>query len=88
MDTSLKRIIAFVIDIVIVSLVVSLINLLPLDPYKDKYKDAYEKMQEFYDAYMTLTNLVTDPSGNLQTYADSFSKADTDASNCYKAMKV
>ena len=45
-------------------------------------------MQEFYDAYMTLTNLVTDPSGNLQTYADSFSKADTDASNCYKAMKV
>ena len=46
MDTSLKRIIAFVIDIVIVSLVVSLISLLPLDPYKDKYKDAYEKYNE------------------------------------------
>ena len=46
MDTSLKRIIAFVIDIGIVSLVVSLINLLPLDPYKDKYKDAYEKYNE------------------------------------------
>ncbi len=46
MDTSLKRIIAFVIDIVIVSLVVCLINLLPLDPYKDKYKDAYEKYNE------------------------------------------
>ena len=46
MDTSLKRIIAFVIDIVIVSLVVSLINLLPLDPYKDKYKDSYEKYNE------------------------------------------
>jgi len=43
MDTSLKRIIAFVIDIVIVSLVVSLIT---LDPYKDKYKDAYEKYNE------------------------------------------
>ena len=41
-----KRIIAFVIDIVIVSLVVCLINLLPLDPYKDKYKDAYEKYNE------------------------------------------
>ena len=53
-----------------------------------EYKDAYDKMQEFYDAYMTLTNLVTDPSGNLQTYADSFSKADADASNWYKAMKV
>ena len=46
MDTSLKRIIAFVIDIVIVSLVVSLINLLHLDPYKDKYKDTYEKYNE------------------------------------------
>lgn len=46
MDTSLKRIIAFVIDIVIVSLVFSLINLLPLDPYKDKYKDTYEKYNE------------------------------------------
>ncbi len=46
MDTSLKRIIAFVIDIVIVSLVVSLISLLPLDPYKDKYKDTYEKYNE------------------------------------------
>ena len=46
MDTSFKRIIAFVIDIVIVSLVVSLINLLPLDPYKDKYKDTYEKYNE------------------------------------------
>lgn len=46
MDTSLKRIIAFVIDIVIVSLVVSLINLLPIDPYQDKYKDTYEKYNE------------------------------------------
>ena len=46
MDTSLKRIIAFVIDIVIVSLVVSLINLLPIDPYQNKYKDTYEKYNE------------------------------------------
>ena len=46
MDTSLKRIIAFVIDVVIVSLVVSLINLLPIDPYQEKYKDTYEKYNE------------------------------------------
>lgn len=46
MDTSLKRIIAFVIDIIIVSLVVSLINLLPIDPYQDKYKDAYNEYNE------------------------------------------
>lgn len=46
MDTSLKRIIAFVIDVVIISLVVSLINLLPIDPYQEKYKDTYEKYNE------------------------------------------
>ena len=50
MDTSLKRIIAFVIDVVIVSLVVSLINLLPIDPYQEKYKDTYY----FCDSFNTL----------------------------------
>lgn len=54
----------------------------------EEYKEAYGKMQEFYDAYLTLTNLVTDPSGNLQTYSTSFSKADTEALNCYKALNV
>ena len=46
MDTSLKRIIAFVIDIVIVSLVVSLLNYLPIDPYKDKYQEKYKEYTE------------------------------------------
>lgn len=54
----------------------------------EEYKEAYEKMQEFYDAYIALTNLATDPTGSLQTYSTSFNDADTDASNCYKAMKV
>lgn len=54
----------------------------------EEFKEAYDKMQEFYDAYIALTNLVTDPSGSLQTYSTSFNEADTEASNCYKAMKV
>jgi len=54
----------------------------------EEYKEAYDKMQEFYDAYIALTNLATNPSGNLQTYSTSFNEADTEASNCYKAMKV
>ena len=46
MDTSLKRIIAFVIDVVIISLVVSLINLLPIDPYQEKYNEVVKKSSE------------------------------------------
>lgn len=46
MDTSLKRIVAFVIDIVIISLVFKVINLLPIDPYKDDYNNAYSKYSE------------------------------------------
>ena len=46
MDTSLKRIVAFVIDIVIISLVFKVVNLLPIDPYKDDYNNAYSKYSE------------------------------------------
>ena len=53
-----------------------------------EYKEAYDKMKEFYDAYITLSNLATNPSGNLQTYSNSFSEADTKVMNCYKAMQV
>ena len=53
-----------------------------------EYKEAYDKMKEFYDAYITLSNLATNPSGNLQTYSNSFSEADTKVLNCYKAMQV
>ena len=53
-----------------------------------EYKESYDKMKEFYDAYITLSNLATNPSGNLQTYSNSFSEADTKVLNCYKAMQV
>ncbi len=41
MDISLKRIIAFVIDILIISILFNVIYLLPIDPYKDKYNENY-----------------------------------------------
>lgn len=31
----------------------------------EEYKDAYEAIPELYDAYISLTNLATDPSGSL-----------------------
>lgn len=53
-----------------------------------EYKDAYESISKMYDAYLSLTNLVTDPSGNYQTYSQNFNNADSETLNCYNALKV
>ncbi len=51
----------------------------------EEYEEAYSALKDFYDAYLKLVNLATDPSGNLQTYTTSFNTADSDALNYYKA---
>lgn len=54
----------------------------------EECEDAYEALSDFYNAYLKLTNLVTDPSGSLQTYSSNFSEADTETANCYSAMAL
>lgn len=54
----------------------------------EKYKDAYAALKEYYDAYLSLTNLAISPSGSLQAFSSDFNSADTDAANCYKAMQI
>lgn len=54
----------------------------------EEYKDAYEAISDFYEAYLTLTNMAIDPTGNLQTYSSNFSDADTKTLNCYNALKL
>lgn len=54
----------------------------------EEYEEAYEAIKEFYDAYLELTGLVISPSGSLQTYSSNFNNADSEASNCYKAMEM
>lgn len=54
----------------------------------EEYEDAYEAISELYDAYLAFTNLVTDPSGSLQSFSDNFNDADTEMLNCYKAMEL
>lgn len=50
MDTSLKRIVAFVIDILLVTCVTTIITKwLPVDPYKEKYEATYEEYMELVD---------------------------------------
>ena len=47
MDISLKRIIGYLLDILLVTLVTTFISQIkPLNPYKDKYLEAYEKYEE------------------------------------------
>ena len=54
----------------------------------DEYEDAYEAVAELYDAYLTLTNLATDPSGSLQTFSSNFNDADSEALKCFNAVKM
>lgn len=54
----------------------------------EEYKDAYESLSKLYDAYISLTNLATDPTGNLQTYSQNFNDADNETLNCYNALKM
>lgn len=54
----------------------------------DEYKDAYDAISDLYDAYISLTNCATDPSGSLSTYSSTFSDADTSTLNAYKAMEL
>lgn len=54
----------------------------------EDYKDAYDSLSKLYDAYISLTNLATDPTGSLQTYSQNFNDADSETLNCYNALKM
>ena len=51
-------------------------------------KDMKNPPDEYKDAYISLTNCATDPSGSLQTYSSTFNDADTNTLNAYKAMEL
>lgn len=53
----------------------------------EEWTDAYNDLKDYYDDYLTLTNLCTNPSGSLQTYSTNFSNADTDALNGYNKIR-
>ena len=46
------------------------------------------RFQNMYDAYISLANLATDPTGSLQTYSQNFNDADNETLNCYNALKI
>lgn len=54
----------------------------------EEYKDAYEALAKLYDAYISLTNLATDPTGSLQTFSQNFNDADNETLNSYNTLKM
>jgi hypothetical protein len=54
----------------------------------EEYTEAYSSIKEFYDAYLELTGLVTNPSGSLQTFSSDFNNAVSETAKCYKAMDI
>lgn len=54
----------------------------------ENWEEAYLDLKEYYDDYLTFTNLCINPSGNLQTYSTNFNETDSDVSNDYDKMKA
>ncbi|NLB62032.1 MAG: hydrogenase maturation nickel metallochaperone HypA, partial [Clostridiales bacterium] len=53
-----------------------------------EYEEAYDVLNDYYDAYITLTNLVINPTGSLKSFSENFNSADANAVNCYEKMKL
>ena len=51
------------------------------------YEEAYDVVKTYYDDYINLTNICTNPTGNIQTYTSSFSSADSNLMNSYNKLK-
>lgn len=54
----------------------------------EEYEDAYVVLKDYYDAYIKLTHLATNPTGSLSTFSNNFSSADTEVVNQYEKMKL
>lgn len=53
-----------------------------------EWEEAYRDFKDFYDDYLTLTNICTNPSGSLTTYSSNFNNADSDTLNGYNKIKA
>ncbi|SFW50405.1 double zinc ribbon domain-containing protein [Ruminococcus flavefaciens] len=53
----------------------------------DEWKDSYEVLKGYYDAYLTLTELATNPTGSLQSFSENFNNADSEVSKYYSKIK-
>ena len=50
------------------------------------YEDAYSALKECYDSYFSLTDIVINPTGSLQTVSSDFNDADSSFINAYREL--
>lgn len=50
-------------------------------------KEGYKIVTTLYEQYEKLTNIATNPSGNLQSYSEAFNSADTEYMNSYRKLE-
>ncbi len=50
----------------------------------EKCKEAYETIKDFYNSYLEFTNLVTNPTGNLESYTADYNNLDLEVMSKYK----
>ena len=53
-----------------------------------EWEDAYQDLRDYYDNYLTFTNLVINPSGSLTTFSTNFNNADSEALNGYNKLNT
>lgn len=53
-----------------------------------EHTEAYSALSTYYDAYIELTNLATNPSGSYTSFSSNFNTADTAVYNAYQKMKL
>lgn len=54
----------------------------------EESKDAYDAVKNLYDAYLELTELAVNPTGNLSSYTSSFNEADSTFMKYYEALDI
>ncbi|MBQ9517229.1 MAG: zinc-ribbon domain-containing protein [Eubacterium sp.] len=54
----------------------------------DEYKEAYEVLKKCYDDYLTFTNLVINPQGNLTSFTENYNDADSAVAKDIESLRV
>ena len=53
-----------------------------------EYEEAYSVLKTYYDNYLSMTKMVINPAGSLQSFSDELNSADTETVNSYEKMKL
>ena len=54
----------------------------------EEYSEAYVSLKNLYDSYVKLTNLATNPTGNLTSYTSDYNSTDSEVSNNFEAIQM